>query len=184
MAITHPIPVDLLRQLLRLDPETGSLYWRERGAEWFRDSRRSAADECARWNTRYAGKEAFTSTDSRGYRHGLIFRRTYSAHRVVFALHWGRWPDGDTDHRDGNRSNNRPENLREATRAQNIQNSRRRAGGSSRFRGVWLNRSGRWQAECMKHYLGTFSDDVEAARAYDAAARGLQGEFARLNFPD
>lgn len=190
MAIRHPIPVETLRQLLCLDPETGRLYWRKRGTEWFRDGKHSAAGSAAIWNSRLAGKEAFRRVGSGGYLRGSIFDRTYLAHRVIFALANDRWPREDVDHRDGNRTNNRPDNLREASRRDNCRNTRGSYSGTSRFRGVhWNKRSRKWYAAGRniagaQVYLGCFVDEVAAAMTYDDFARLHYGEFARLNFPD
>lgn len=90
------------------------------------------------------------------------------------------------DHINGDRMDNRRENLRLCTVAQNIRNQKLRASKSG-FKGVFEKR-GKWQAsytfEGKKIYIGKFSTPEEAARAYDAAAREAFGEFALLNFPD
>jgi hypothetical protein len=96
------------------------------------------------------------------------------------------WPL--TDHRNGDGLDNQRHNLRVATERQNALNSRPRP-GSSRFKGVrWHRQAGRWQArirsEGKARELGFYRDEEDAARAYDAAARELFGEFAYLNFPD
>lgn len=188
MAVSHPIPVESLRQLLRMDPETGRLYWLPRGVEWFKDGAYSAARACAIWNGRFAGTEALTAPDGHGYRAGRIFGRHYQAHRVVFTLHNGRWPVGLVDHEDTDTTNNRPLNLRESTKAQNGQNSGGK-GGTSGYCGVsWHKMGSKWHASCrdqygIKRHLGLFSDEMDAARAYDDFARSEHGEFARLNFP-
>ena len=90
------------------------------------------------------------------------------------------------DHRDDNRLNNQMSNLRLATRAQNIFN-RYAPKGTSKYKGVhWRKSAKKWCAEITmnrkKIRLGCFSDEVEAAKAYDEAARKYQGEFARPNF--
>lgn len=96
-------------------------------------------------------------------------------------------PDLICDHINGNGLDNRRENLRLCTQAQNVYNRGRRKKSRRRFVGVQPSR-GKWYAT-IGHmnkmvYLGMFSNEVEAAKAYDAAALRLRGEFARLNFPD
>lgn len=93
----------------------------------------------------------------------------------------------DVDHRDGDKLNNRRENLRKCTPTQNAWNQRRRRTNRSGFKGVDRYVDGRWRARIKAHgvttFLGYFPTADEAARAYDAAARVQHGEFARLNFP-
>lgn len=91
------------------------------------------------------------------------------------------------DHRDGDGLNNQRENLRVATASQNHANERPGAGGTSRFKGVYWDKSkSKWCAEIKidrkKIHLGRFAVEEDAARAYDAAALRAWGEFARLNF--
>lgn len=89
------------------------------------------------------------------------------------------------DHRDGDGLNNRRRNLRPATPLGNAQNTRPNPEGTCHFKGVSRARNGLWQARICANYqhrqLGTFSDPIEAARVYDAAAKELHGEFAWLN---
>lgn len=96
------------------------------------------------------------------------------------------WPL--VDHVNGNGLDNRRENLRQATIAQNRHNSRPQAGSSSRFKGVCWDRGVRkWRAaikvDGKQRYLGIYTSEEDAARAYDAAAREAFGEYAYLNFP-
>jgi len=93
------------------------------------------------------------------------------------------------DHRNGDGLDNRRENLRLATKSQNLFNSRKRKNTSSQFIGVSFDkRSGLWVAYiglCRKKiFLGYFKNEIDAAKAYDAAAKIYHGEFARLNFPE
>lgn len=94
-----------------------------------------------------------------------------------------------TDHKDGDGLNNRRSNLRAATGQQNNCNCRKRAGTSSQFKGVsWGTRDEVWSARIRVNWkllsLGYFTEELDAARAYDAAAKEHFGEFARLNFPE
>ena len=106
----------------------------------------------------------------------------FSLHRMV-----ARATDGVlVDHVRGNLLDCRRCALRWATASQNSANRRDdRTGRSSRFRGVTWHRSGRWQAQ-LKHrevnrYLGLFKEEIQAALAYNQAARAIWGRFANLN---
>jgi hypothetical protein len=92
----------------------------------------------------------------------------------------------ETDHKDHNGLNNQRHNLRVATHAQNMYNQRKRK-GTSRFKGVcWHRNRHKWGAHIRigvrRIHLGYFVSEVEAAQAYDQAARKHFGEFASLNF--
>jgi hypothetical protein len=94
------------------------------------------------------------------------------------------------DHRNGDGLDNRRTNLRQATNKQNSANHSRRRNGTSLYLGVsWDKERGKWVAsisrpEGGRRHLGRFLDEIEAARAYDAAATELYGDFARPNFPE
>ncbi len=94
------------------------------------------------------------------------------------------------DHINGDARVNRRSNLRICTRSQNMRNRAKcRRPCTSQYKGVSRNRK---TGQCIarigykgeSHYLGTFKEDLEAARAYDRAARKFHGDFARLNFPE
>jgi hypothetical protein len=90
------------------------------------------------------------------------------------------------DHINGNSLDNRRCNLRICTQMENTQNSRRHKGARSRFKGVYPI-GDKWYARIkykgQMYHLGTFDDQVEAAKVRDRKALELAGEFAWLNFP-
>jgi hypothetical protein len=91
------------------------------------------------------------------------------------------------DHKNRNGIDNRRPNLRLATESQNCMNRQKQRVTSSKYKGVsWVRSSGKWKAAIQVDkknlHLGYFEDEEEAARAYDAAARKYQGEFAYQNF--
>lgn len=90
------------------------------------------------------------------------------------------------DHRDGDGLNNRRSNIRASSIAENNQNARCHRNNKCGFKGVhWSKPNGKWraaiQANGKRRMLGVFTNAEAAARAYDAAAIELHGEFARLN---
>lgn len=101
-------------------------------------------------------------------------------HRLILPV-----PGLEVDHVNRNPLDNRRCNLRPATRTQNVVN--RVSRGKSGFRGVRRTRDGAYEANIGRSsrakYLGRFQSAEAAARAYDAAAIELYGEFATLNFP-
>lgn len=124
-----------------------------------------------------------------------IIKGTYSVHvRVEFAGKQVRLsrllaapPSGMVvDHINGNPLDNRRSNLRVCTVKENNWNRKRRVGGTSLYKGVSRAPNG-WFANIWPHgkcrHLGRFKSEIDAARAYDEAAREEYGEFACLNFP-
>lgn len=158
-----PISVYLLRELLTYDPATGALTWKERQ----RHHCKSEAD-MHRWNAVYAGTPALTAVNS-GYRRGHICGRSFYAHKVAWAMHFGAWPVGEIDHSNHDRQDNRIDNLTDCTHPENGRNKSRYASNTSGHTGVtWVARLGQWKATICRdgrhHYLGLFSD-IEAAVA-------------------
>ena len=98
--MSHDLPSpELLRKILRYEPETGKLFWRERSPDLFVDGKYTAARSCNIWNARYAEKEAFITFDGHGYKMGKIYSRSYLAHRVIFTMVYGYCPEHDVDHK-------------------------------------------------------------------------------------
>ena len=105
-------------------------------------------------------------------------RYTEIMHRTIMAAR----KEQQVDHINGDGLDNRRCNLRFCTHRQNIQNQKSRQNCTSRYKGVCRPKKlKRWIARINQTYLGCFGNEVEAARAYDKAAKKLFGEFARLN---
>lgn len=170
---TLPLPtVELLRNALRYEPETGKLFWNKR------------ADAPRNWNSKYAGKEAFTAINDSGYLIGGIGNKKLRAHRVIWAIVYGAWPAHEIDHINMNKTDNQIENLREATHSQNQCNKLARSDNTSGFKGVsWHKQSKKWRVRIGRgnasRSLGYFDNILDAASAYDLAKSNWHGEFAR-----
>lgn len=176
-----PCPT-VLRQLLRYEPETGILYWLPRSEFWF--SGKNPSTSAKKFNTRRANKRAFTAIGADGYFVGRVFDISLRAHRVAWAIYYGEWPNKDIDHINRNPLDNRIENLREASRSENLANSIRKHGKTSKHRGVRKS-FGKWEARISQNNksitLGRFEFERDAAEAYNKAAKKLWGECAILN---
>ncbi len=119
-----------------------------------------------------------------GYLKVYISGVRYMAHRLAFLWVYGRWPDVCVDHINGQRSDNRIANLREATAAQNIRNQGSHKDSRTGIKGVTRKPNGKWAAQIgyggKNRFLGTFSTPEAAQRAYETAARQHHGEFVRI----
>jgi hypothetical protein len=106
-------------------------------------------------------------------------------HRAIMNL-----PKGfEVDHRSGNGINNQKYNLRTCTHQQNLMNRKLNSNSTSGYKGVsWYKRNNKWQVNIQKDgkqlFLGYYTCLIKAAKAYDAVAKELFGEYARLNFTD
>lgn len=142
-----------LQTILRYEPDTGIFTWLVNPTKRFK-----------------AGLVAgYLKND--GYRWIKVDGRKYAAHRLAFLSMMGRWPSQEIDHRNGVRADNRWENLREATRAENRQNRAARSNNRAGLLGVfWDAQNRKWQAQISsagkRIFLGRFKDKQAAHAAY------------------
>ena len=131
------------------------------------------------------GKQASRLKKSNGYQEVTINKKKYYAHRVIFMMFNGRWPE-QIDHINSDRSNNLLSNLREASNAQNNRNTKLRSTNKSGYKGVYWNKKNRnFVARITVNYkdihLGCFKTVEEAHESYKKAASELHGDFARFS---
>lgn len=132
-----------------------------------------------RISTGYAARVHYLGTINGKKREEMI-----RMHRLIMSA-----PKGvDTDHINGNRLDNRRHNLRLCNRSENQKNSKKRENTTSKYKGVSFNQpAGKWQVHIRddesgrQRHLGLFSNELEAALAYNSAAIKAFGEFARIN---
>lgn len=180
------ITVKTLRKLLELHHATGQLYWKARPASMFQDGGFGGAQASANsWNSKNAGSAAFTLMQN-GYRAGKVMGQQVYAHQVVFALVHGRWPSGEVDHINGNRGDNRPENLRECLDGENHRNKAKGRRNASGVLGVyWHKGAGKWAASIrskgVREHLGLFAslEDAAAARRDAETRLGFHSNHGR-----
>jgi len=180
----HGITPEMLRELLRYEPDTGKLFWLSRSASMYQSGDQPAAHKAAAWNARYAGKEALTA-NCNGYRIGTIFNKPMKSHRVAWAFFYGTWPD-QVDHINGIKNDNRIENLRSVTTQENHRNKPRPRHNTSGVIGVcWSKTVSKWAAQIKVDEksinIGRFDsfDDAVAARKAAEIEYGFHANHGR-----
>lgn len=129
------------------------------------------------WHCSYFGYAERATSRAKGKK-----RRIIKMHREVLRATRGQ----EVDHINGDRLDNRKENLRFCTNHQNRFNQKVRKDNTSGFKGVYWDKAKRkWYvsiaAKPHRVFLGYFDDKEDGAKAYNAAAKRLHGSFARLN---
>lgn len=168
-------PIAFLRECFDCNPETGVLIWKARPKSHF-----ATESKWRRHMTVSSGREAGT-INAHGYK---VVRVTYSGlaqlypvHRIVWALLHGR--DASViDHINGNRSDNRAENLRELTQSENVRKKHPTKAG---LRGAHYDKSrGKWLAQIRidgrQVFLGRFDTEEAAHCAYLSRLQQLQAK--------
>lgn len=167
------ITAERLRELLDYNPETGDFTWRVKKA------RVRIGDKAG----------CIAKRKDKEYLVIRVDQNNYYAHRLAFLWMTGEFPNELVDHNCSNGLDNRWETIRACSTVQNSTNKvNRGSNNTSGFLGVFPSHKGLWTAQVTIHgqtkTIGTFDTAELAARARDAAAKELHGEFAFLNFND
>jgi hypothetical protein len=179
--------IEALKQAIDYDPETGNFTWKERSAADFKDLILTAERQAQSWNERNVGKPALTAGKAT-YAQGKILGYKELAHRLAFALHFGRWPIGEIDHINGDPRDNRIENLRDVPPLINKRNKKLNSRNRSGTQGViWDAKAGSWivtiGARDKRRYLGSFKslDEAVSARKKAEAELGYHANHGRTS---
>lgn len=155
-----------LKELIHYDPKTGLFTWRQNHAPK------------ARLGQRAGHKEKIGPIRIRVEGH------CYMSHRLAWLYMKGKWPEEWIDHKDGDPSNNRWKNLRQATPKQNQWNKKRLITNTSGRTGVsWIKKRNKWRAFIGRYpngkFLGLFDEFDEAVAARLAAEKKYHGQFRK-----
>lgn len=166
MTTVPTITAQELRNAFNYNPETGDMCWKIRPAN----------------NVKVGAPIRAKNTS--GYYHVGFKKKVYVVHRLIWLMTYDEWPDGEIDHVNCNKLDNRLENLRLATKGQNQSNRGKSEGLTSKYKGVCWKKSNKcWTAQISHdgkcHWLGHFENELDAHKAYCEAAVRLKGEFAR-----
>jgi hypothetical protein len=158
-----------LRAYLSYCPETGIIRWKL--SDKVPDACRMRLET---WNRRFAGQPAFNKPNSKGYKCGWLWTTSMLAHRVAWALHYGEWPSDQIDHVNGDKTDNRLENLRIVTAQGNAKNRSLRSDNTSGHVGVyWVRETKKWSAQIKvdgkQKTIATFESLEDAVKARKAA---------------
>lgn len=139
-------------EMIEYDYENNSLIWKIKRA-----------------NYKKKGDVAGSFCKKTGYVKVALNNKTYLAHRLIWFLHYKNWPKNQIDHINGNRTDNKIENLREVTARQNSQNQVKHRKGKLVGANYFKSRN-KWASEIVikrkRKFLGYFSTEEDAHNAY------------------
>ena len=160
--------ITYLKEHFEYVPETGKLLWKKVNS-----------------NAVKVGQEA--GHLSQGYIRTYVKGKQVMVHKIIWALTYNEWPDGDIDHINMNRADNRLSNLRKVTRSENFYNRTKYKNNTTGYKGVTAHtvKNGtkfvaRIRYDNKQKYIGIYNSPEEAKAAYDEAAKLYHGEYARL----
>lgn len=171
-------PIEYLYECFWYSPE-GRLYWRARPKEHFKSN-----VGYVNFNNQFRGRPAGWAKTIDGRKEIKWDGKTYKAARLIWAFFYRQTLFGCIDHIDGDPSNDRIDNLREVTSAQNARNRSATSNNSSGVTGVtWHSQSGKWWARVTldgkTHSLGLHENIQAAAAQVAKVKKRLYGEYAR-----
>lgn len=162
LTLKTELTAERLRELLHYNPETGVFTWLVH-------------------RQRHRAGDVAGSKHSMGYIEMGVCGSSYLAHRLAWLYMTGAWPAGDVDHKNGQRSDNRFDNLRDVSKSVNLQN--RQSAPSNSLSGLLgVSRSAarkeRWTARIQglngrPIHLGSFDTPQEAHHAYLEMKRSM-----------
>jgi hypothetical protein len=161
MKLKRDPTIEELHAALSYDEKTGVFTWKKR-------------------NRNLTGVEAGGICTTSGYRRIRFYGRLVLAHRIAIAMTTGKWPEDQVDHINGNRTDNRLENLRPVSKGENLLNKSRYKNNKTGVVGVhWHKQHRKWCATIQKNKttktIGVFSD-------FDAAVYARQLAEVDLKF--
>jgi hypothetical protein len=160
------LTIERLKELLTYNPETGVFVWNKNGkGRYMRAGAVAGSKHCAGYVQIHHGGNS------------------YLAHRLAWFWVHGEWPS-EIDHANGDRTDNRLENLRLCSRVENTWNMKTPKTNKSGFKGVsFFKPRKKWRAtikiDGKAKTLGYFNDPALAHQAYVDAITKHRGEFAR-----
>ena len=166
------LTAEIARELLTYSPDTGKLFWKERPVKYFKNPNYAKS-----WNTRWAGKEALTAINRKksgqiSRLDGKLLNKDYYTHRIAWLIYYGEWPKNQIDHINQDPTDNRIENLRDVTQAENQKNRTLYNNNTTGYLGV-SKHHGKYRARIrinnIDKHLGYY-DTVEEAAAVRAVA--------------
>lgn len=164
----HTSEIDIAKCIETFDYKNGNLYYKlikKRGMK--------------------VGDKAGYFCKSTGYVKVKIEGKTFTLHRIIFAMHHGFCPKM-VDHKNQDKLDNRIENLRPCSRQENVVNSKVRVDNPYGYKGVTFHKaSGKFAAQTMwnqkRIHIGLFNTIEEAAQAYNSKLKELSPDFAQFN---
>lgn len=157
-------------ELFRYDAESGNLYWKVARSFNVKPGARAG---CLQY---YKQKWPALTVRTGGH--------LYLVHRVVWLMKYGKWPEHEIDHIDGNRINNRIKNLRDVPHSINQKNVKKRVDNKSGFTGVaWCSIKKRWRSRAHDNgkeiHVGYFKTAEEAIKQRESVVKGIKGYTKR-----